>query len=284
MITRAEKNKKIREKILLEENAKRFKKISKIVGIILSSLLLIILYGMYIGAKVVVVNEIKVTNEKIPNNFHGTKVVQISDILYDSLNKNDLEKIKKQINEIKADIIIFTGNIKNEYELKKDDIDMLKNFFQGIDAKLGKYAVSGNLDDDSFNVIMENNFTIINNTKEILYYKDYSPLEIIGINTSDLNFEDIETDNNNYKICIMSNPDKIDDVLEHINCNLAIAGETLGGEIKIFGYPLFDNHKYNKSYYNIQDTDFYISNGLGNLSNIRYFNHPSINLYRLTSY
>ena len=33
--------------------------------------------------------------------------------------------------------------------------------------------------------------------------------------------------------------------------------------------------------YNIDQTDFYISNGLGNNYNIRLFNHPSINLFRL---
>ena len=283
MITRAEKNKKIREKILYEENAKKIKKISKIVGIILGSLLLIILYGMYIGAKIVIVNEIKITNESISSSFHGTKIIQISDILYNSLNKNDLEKIKKQINELNPDIIIFTGNIKNENELSKNDLEILKKFFSEINAKLGKYAVSGDSDDDSFNVVMENNFKILNNTKELLYFKDYSPLEIIGFNTKDINYDNI-SESNNYKICIFSNPDKIEEILEHTNCNLAMASSTLGGEIKLFGYPLFDNHKYNADYYKINETEFYISNGLGNLSNVRYFNHPSINFYRLTNH
>ncbi|MBR3660976.1 MAG: metallophosphoesterase [Bacilli bacterium] len=283
MITRAEKNKKIREKILYEENAKKIKKISKIAGIILGSLVLIILYGMYIGAKIVIVNEVKITNELIPSSFHGTKIIHISDILYNSLNNNDLIKIKNQINEINPDIVIFTGNIKNKYNLYKNDLEILKNFFSEINAKLSKYAVIGNNDDDSFNVVMENNFKILNNSKELLYFKDLSPIEIIGFNTNDISYDNI-SESNNYKICIFSNPDKIEEILEHTNCNLAMASSTLGGEIKLFGKPLFDNHKYNNDYYKIQETDFYISNGLGNLSNIRYFNHPSINFYRLTKY
>jgi len=283
MTTRAEKNKKIQEKLIREENVKRIKKISKITGIILGSLLLIILYGMYIGAKVVIVNEIKITDNSIPAAFHGTKIVQISDILYDSLNKNDLERIKKQINEIDADIVLFTGNIKNENELSKDDLEILKKFFSELNAKFDKYAVSGNLDDDSFNVVMENNFKILNNNSTLLYNKDYSPLEIIGFNTSDMNYDNIK-ESNNYKICIFSDPDKIEEILEHTSCNLALAGSTLGGEVKLFNHPLFDTHKYNNDYYKIHETNFYISNGLGNLSNIRYFNHPSINFYRLTNH
>ena len=77
---------------------------------------------------------------------------------------------------------------------------------------------------------------------------------------------------------------EIDTILEHINCNLALAGDTRGGEIKIFGEPVLDNHKYNKDYYKIKNTELYVSNGIGNDTNIRYFNHPSISLYRLVNY
>ena len=282
MLTRIERNKKIQDKILKEENIKKFKKISKITFTTLISLSLIILYGIYIGAKVVVVHEYKITNKDLPTNFHGTKIVQISDILYKSININDLNKIKKQINEINPDIIVFTGNLKRKkINLSKKDIEILKDFFSSLNAKLDKYAVSGENDDDSLNTVLENSFKIINNTKKSLYYKKTSPIDIIGFDTNNLNFENIK-ENDNFKICLLSNPDKIDEILEHTNCNLALASSTLVGEIKIFGLPLLDNHKYNKNYYKIKETDMYISNGLGNEINARYFNQPSISLFRLT--
>lgn len=81
----------------------------------------------------------------------------------------------------------------------------------------------------------------------------------------------------------MHNPDKIDNI-DITNCNLILAGDNLGGEIKLFNKTLLDDHKYNNSYYKIDNTEIYISNGLGNNHKIRLFNHPSINLYRLTSY
>ena len=283
MLTRTEKNKKIQAKITKEENLKKFKKITKIIFTLIITLSAIILYGMYIGAKVVLVHEYKITNENIPNSFHGTKIVHISDILYNSLNKKDLINIENQINELKPDILVFTGNLKKEKELSKKDLEILKDFFNKLNAKLDKYAVMGSFDDDSMNTILENNFKILNNSKFLLYYKDNIPLEIIGFNTNDLNLENI-SDSNNYKICLLSNPDKIDEIKDTIKCNLALASSTLGGEINLFGVPIFDNHKYNKSYSKIDDIDLYISNGLGNQSNVRYFNHPSINLYRLTKY
>ena len=280
MKSRTERNKKIQDEIQREELLKKAGKISKISFIILGSLFLIIMYGLYIGAKVVMVHEERIYTH-VDTSYHGIKIVHISDLLYNSLNKNDLEKIKNQINEIKPDIILFTGNIKKDIKLSKNDLEILKNFFQSLDAKLNKYAVLGAKDDDSFNTILENNFKILNNSNDLLYYKSSNPLEFIGLNTNDLNFENIK-ESNNLKICLLSNPDKIEEILEHVNCNIAFAGDTLGGEIKLFGVPIFDNHKYNKSYYKINDTKLYISNGLGNTINVRYFNHPTINLYRLT--
>ena len=130
---------------------------------------------------------------------------------------------------------------------------------------------------------MENsNFKILNNKSEKLYYKNSTPLEFIGFNTNDLNTSDSENDY--YKICLLHNPDYIDNILEKVNCNLALAGDTLGGQIKILNAPLFDAHKYSGDYYKINDTSLYISNGLGNTINVRYFNHPSINLFRITTY
>ena len=281
MITRIEKNKKIQDEIIKEENIKRFKKITKILGIILGSILLVLCLGMFVGAKVVVVKEYPIINKTIPSSFHGIKLVQFSDLLYNSLTKQDLNKLERQINELEPDILIFTGDIKRkDLKLSKKDIEILNNFFKSLNASLKKYAVMGDLDDDSFSLIMENsNFIVLNNSKDNIYYKESTPINVIGLNTNELKLDELKSEN--YSICIFHNPDDIDTILENINCNLALAGDTRGGEIKLFGEPVLDDHKYNKDYYKIKETTFYISNGLGNDTNIRYFNHPSISLFRL---
>ncbi len=284
MITRAEKNKKIRDEIIREENQKRLKKTAKILSSILAIILLILCLGMYVGAKIVVVKEARIENSEIPKSIHGLKVVQISDLLYNSLTKNDLNRIKKQVNEINPDILIFTGDLKRkDIELSKKDIEILENFFKELKATKEKFAVIGENDDDSFYVIMENsNFKVLNNKKESFFYKDATPIDFIGFNTNDLKFDNL--DSSVFSICIMHNPDKIEDIIEHVNCRVAFAGDTIGGEIRVFGIPLLDNHKHNKDYEIINNTKLYVSNGLGNECNVRYFNHPSIQLFRLVSY
>ena len=78
------------------------------------------------------------------------------------------------------------------------------------------------------------------------------------------------------------------DYIEKLNYNydLALAGHSLNGSINIPFIKKFfleDNAKdYYKPYYKVNNTDFYISNGIG-VSNInfRVFNTPSINIYRI---
>ena len=283
MRTRQEKNKKIQDEITKEKHQKRMKKIVKVISIILIISLTILSYGMFIGSKYTFVNEHKITDKKIPNSFHGLKIVQISDLLYPSLKSNDLDKLTKKINELKPDILVFTGNIKrNNYELTKKDITTLNKFFNSLNSNIKKYAIYGNNDNDNLKLIFENtNFLILDNQEDIIYNGENESIKIIGFNAKKLDFSNI-TESNDYTICLLSNPDKITKVSN--TCQVVFSGETLGGEIKLPFTKGLDNHTYYKNYYLINQTKLYINNGLGNNYNLRLFNHPSINFYRLTNY
>ena len=283
MRTRQEKNKKIQDEITKEKHQKRMKKIVKVISIILIISLTILSYGMFIGARYTFVNEYKITDKKIPNSFHGLKIVQISDLLYPSLKSNDLDKLTKKINELKPDILVFTGNIKrNNYELTKKDITTLNKFFNSLNSNIKKYAIYGNNDNDNLKLIFENtNFLILDNQEDIIYNGENESIKIIGFNAKKIDFSNI-TESNDYTICLLSNPDKITKVSN--TCQVVFSGETLGGEIKLPFTKRLDNHTYYKNYYLINQTKLYINNGLGNNYNLRLFNHPSINFYRLTNY
>ncbi len=283
MRTRQEKNKKIQDEITKEKHQKRMKKIVKVISIILIISLTILSYGMFIGSRYTFVNEHKITDKKIPNSFHGLKIVQISDLLYPSLKSNDLDKLTKKINELKPDILVFTGNIKrNNYELTKKDITTLNKFFNSLNSNIKKYAIYGNNDNDNLKLIFENtNFLILDNQEDIIYNGENESIKIIGFKAKKIDFSNI-TESNDYTICLLSNPDKITKVSN--TCQVVFSGETLGGEIKLPFTKGLDNHTYYKNYYLINQTKLYINNGLGNNYNLRLFNHPSINFYRLTNY
>ena len=83
----------------------------------------------------------------------------------------------------------------------------------------------------------------------------------------------------------MHEPDKVVDLQNKYD--LILAGHSLNGQINI---PLIKqlllqkgSKKYYKNHYLINNTDMYISSGIGTTKfKYRLFNKPSVNLYRLT--
>ena len=280
MNSRLEKNKKKINEIDKEKRQKTTKIIIKITSIILVFIFSFLCYSMFIGAKYLIVKENKITDNKLPSSFHGIKIVQFSDLLYPSFNENDLEKLKNKINELKPDIIVFTGNIKRlDYELTKNDISILKKFFNSLESSINKYAVYGTNDKNILD-ILEDSFVILDNSESIIYNKEIDNIKIIGFNSNNTDTSKI-SDESNYNICLINNPDNINKIKDV--CDLTLAGNTLGGEIKIPFYKgILTNNKYYKNYY--KEYNMYISNGIGNNYRVRLFNRPSISLYRLNKY
>ena len=295
-----EQHKEIKkEPIQKEEKVKKERPLlKKIFLTILFFTIFFIVYSSFIGTKFININEYKVESPILPESFHGLKIVHFSDIHYGTtINKKQLTNIVNKINNLKPDIIFFTGdlldkNITITKEIKKELIESLNK----LDCTLYKYAIYGDedLDNKDYKKIIENsNFTLLEDTSTLLYYKDTTPIEITGYNpikskpnyTILTNYVLEQDTTNYYKIVLTHEPDSINKFINY-KPNLVLSGHSLGGLIKLpFLKPMFipENSKtYYKDYYKINETDFYISNGLGTSGiNARFNNHPSINLYRL---
>ena len=257
--------------------------------------ILFCIYSFIICPSLLKVREYKVESAMLPDSFNCMKIVQLADIYYGTtINKKQLDKIVKKVNELKPDIIFFTGdlidkNIVPTEEIQKEIIDSLSN----LNCSLYKYAVIGNEDEQElFNNIMEQtNFIVLNNETRLLYYKGNSPIAITGFNNmaSEPNYVEINNPIDDvdistlYHIVIFHEADAIDSILEY-NPNLVLSSATLGGKIN-FIKPLFlpdTADKYYEEYYRLNETDLYVSNGLGTTGvNIRFNNVPSFNFYRL---
>ena len=75
----------------IKEQQKKIWKIVKIISIIILLITLIIVYARFKATSGLKINEYKITNTKIPENFHGTKLVQISDIHFG--NTTDIKDV-----------------------------------------------------------------------------------------------------------------------------------------------------------------------------------------------
>lgn len=291
----------------MEENKKNIiKKIIVAVLIATSIICGTLLYSRFISTSGLIIKEYKVENKKITDNFHGLKIVHISDMHYGTtINKKELENIVEKINLLKPDIVVLTGDLLDETtdikNSKKDIINSLSN----IKVTIGKFAITGNHDQQftEWNSIIESSgFININDNYDRIYKNDTNYILLSGVSTNMFDNNNIndklqstkdfintipeEERDSIYKILLLHEPDFIDNI-EDIDFDLILSGHSHGGQIRIpfigaIETPIYSK-KYYEEYYKINNSDLYISSGLGTSKlKFRFFNKPSINFYRIT--
>ena len=278
------------------------KKFIIILIIIILIVVLGLLYSRFIATRGLKVKEYKVVNNKITDSYHGLKIVHLTDIHYGStIFEKQLNNIVDEVNKLKPDIVVMTGDLLDE-RLSYDK-DIIIKCLSRIEAKLGKFAVSGNHDiplDDYNYIVKESGFTSLDNKYELIYSKSNEPIiisgigygdEDIGIKTEqfDKYISELKTDDIKpiYSILLVHEPDTVDS-LNLDNYDLILAGHSHGGQVRlpIIGklYTPQGSKKYYDEYYKINNTDLYISSGLGtSWYRFRLFNKPSFNFYRITN-
>lgn len=102
------------------------------------------IYGMLRGPNRYDLRKVKITSPNLPENFHGLKVLQISDLHVGSfLNAEPLQHAVELILGQKPDVIFFTGDLVNDrYVEAVEFFDVLKK----IQAPMGVYSILGNHD------------------------------------------------------------------------------------------------------------------------------------------
>lgn len=263
----------------------------------------ICIYSGYKDTTKLKTNEIKIEVNNLSDSYDGLKIVHISDLYYGTSIKDDeLNNIVDEINRLKPDIVAFTGDLLDtNISLSVEDYDALEKALKSINATLGKFIITGENDTDSKweSIVTNGGFTNLNNNYQLLYSNNTTPIIISGV-SSNLNssvsiVDKIKPIDNYisslstkpaYSILLIHEPDYIDDISTG-NYNLILAGHNLGGQIKLpFIGPIIASNgakKYNNSYYKINDSDMYVSNGLGTSKiNNRFMNIPSINFFRIT--
>lgn len=265
----------------------------------------ILLYSRFIATKGLVTKEYKITSSSIQDNFHGFKIVHISDVHYGrTTDKKDLNNMVKEVNLLKPDVVVLTGDLIDRDTKLDDDLKgEISEALSSINANVGKYAISGNHDSNFSeweSIINDSGFKNLNDTYELIYNDGYTPILLAGLSSNLNNQVDIterynkilEYSNNEnikelYKILLIHEPDYINNI-DYSNFNLILAGHSHNGQVRLpfIGGIILPNgaKKYYKEHYKINNTDLYISSGIGTSGiSFRLFNKPSINFYRLTN-
>lgn len=255
---------------------------------------ILFIYARYLGTSGLVIKEYSIINEKIPLNFHGLKIVQFSDLHYGTtIKEEELKNVINKINELNPDIIFFTGDlIDNSYKISEDEEKLITEELNKLKSNIGIYAVRGNHDiNDNFeNIIKNTNIELLNNQNKLLYFNNSStPIMLIALDDNLKGTQNIDNafnfeDNDYYKILITHEPDDYDKLPK--NVNLFLAGHSHLGQVRLpfIGsvYNMEGAKKYKEEKYEIDETNLFISGGLGTTKiKYRFLDKPSINFFRL---
>ncbi len=120
--------------------------IAPIIGLLSGFLpFFVIFHGIFKAVYKFKVHHHSIRSNILPKSFDGLKIVQLSDLHLGSFNYayHRLERAFEKINHLRADYIVFTGDLVNNYawELKG-----WETVFNKLEAKKGKYAILGNHD------------------------------------------------------------------------------------------------------------------------------------------
>lgn len=296
-----------RSDLLLKEmeEKERKERLHKAIGrlliisfITIGIIFIVFIYMRFCATSNLLVKEYKVVSNKLPDSYNGLRIVHFTDLHYNStISKTSFNNIVAKINNLKPDIVVFTGDLVGEEDsLSDEDINDLIEALNKINCTINKYVVRGNHDyhHDYFNKVFDKtDFIFLDNNYDLIYYNSLTPILITGIGSGikgDINIDkafNIENQNNFFTISILHEPDNLDDIQKKYSVDLCLSGHSHNGQIRLpyFGAitTIYGAKKYYDPYYKVGNTDLYVSGGLGtSVYKLRLFNRPSINFYRLT--
>lgn len=239
--------------------------------------------------------EINIKNEKIPMDFSGFKIVQVSDLH----NHNWGDKLTSKIENETPDIIVITGDLVDS---SHTNIDVAIDFVKAANKIAPVYYVTGNHEawledyDELENRLVDAGVHIMDDKSELIEKGD-SKINIVGIQDPDFverdTFDGIQEsivmkklepllNDNFYNIVLCHRPELFNAYTE-MKVDLAITGHAHGGQFRIpfIGGVIAPNQgffpKYTEGVYHQDSTDMVVSRGLGNsILPVRINNMPEL--------
>lgn len=269
------------------------KKSSRIFIFFLLFISLFLLYARYVEPNKLIIKEYKIENKTLPDSFDGLKIIHFSDLHYGStVDYKYLTKVVNIINEQKPDIIFFTGDlIDKDCNLTDKQLNKITQELNKLKSTLGNYIVTGNHDIkhlEKYKEIIKDNFILLDNEEKLLYYKESTPISIVGLSDASetkVNYDVLKNDNTLFRFVLAHEPDEYKKISEY-SFNILLSGHSHNGQIRLpfIGavYTPVGAKTYYEQYYKLDNKEIYVSNGIGTSKiELRFLSTPSINLYRL---
>ncbi|MBM4240648.1 MAG: metallophosphoesterase [Euryarchaeota archaeon] len=240
---------------------------------------------MFIEPYWIETKEVVIESDQIPPQFHGMRIVFISDIhsgpFFDKARGDNLVR---QVNDLNPDLILLGGDYVS------GDSQYIAPVFESLSklkAPYGVYAVLGNSDPQywTLKTIPESGLTYIGNKGKWIEI-DGARIRIGGVGDYNngnqiLNATIGPVKSEDFVILISHNPDYFPEV-DKSKVDVVLSGHVHGGQVTLFGfwapvvYSRYGN-KYRTGIIKEENTTMIVSNGIGTvILPVRFFARPEI--------
>lgn len=252
-------------------------------------LLIIFLYDQNNGLSM---TEIQLSSAKVPEEFEGYKILQVSDMHNKSFGK-DQERLANKIAAEAPDLIVVTGDSIDSKHYNEDVCLML---FTKIIKVAPIYFVTGNHEAwsgefEHFEKELQAIGVSILRNEKVTIHRHNSSFQLLGVDDPDMmTYDNLETKlneitnqpNDEFAILLSHRPELID-VYAKCGIDLAFSGHAHGGQFRFpfIGGIVAPNQgwlpEYTSGLYELDDTKMIVSRGLGNsMIPQRLFNKPEL--------
>ena len=213
------------------------------------------------------------THRDVPEAFEGFRIAFISDLHYKSLLKErGLNDLVRLLIAQKADVLLMGG----DYQEGCEYVEPLFSALARVKTPMGTYGVMGNNDyerchDEIVNTMKHYGMRPLEHEVDTLR-KDGQQIIVAGVcNPFDLKQNGVSPtlalSPNDFVILLVHTPDYVEDV-SVANTDIALAGHTHGGQVRVFGYAPIQNSHYGTRFltglaYNSTKMPLIVTNGIG---------------------
>lgn len=201
----------------------------------------------------------------------GLTIAQISDSHFSPFySPKRFDKIVAKLNEAKPDIVLFTGDLIENYRYwQSRDYEAISQQLAKIEAPKGKFAILGNHDyrSDGHQAVSQmlagGGFTLLNNQSTLV-----EQLSLTGIDDGQEGQPDYDTQPQKaeFSILMIHEPDQVRHLTELERFDLILSGHSHGGQIRfpILPYKNFGSKIYDRGIYQLTpQTCLFVNTGLG---------------------